>query len=370
MSRNESLWRPPIPVLAILGAMVLLCVILILQEYVSYSYGRQEYPFNWRFVSIANASSYLLWAAFSPLIYRLSRAFGQGKKVSIGKVSTHILGSIGIAFLHRILSSLTLFSIFWIIDGKWFGGFDNHTYSSIMVNVFSSFLIYWVFVGLFVAVDYYRSLREKQLELVRMENDLNNAQLSALKMQLHPHFLFNTLHAIASMMDENVERAQKMVAQLGSLLRNILDHEQTQKVRLKEEIKFIRNYLDIEQTRFQDRLKVEYNLSANTLSANIPNLILQPLVENAIKHGFSKRTDSGTIKVSSRRKNGDLEIVIEDDGKGVRDTAKLFENDGIGLKNVQKRLNQMYKENYTFELDSPNKRGFVAKIRLPFEELN
>ena len=145
-----------------------------------------------------------------------------------------------------------------------------------------------------------------------------------------------------------------------------MEQDQKHSIPLSEEIKYISSYLDIEQVRFNDRLQIEYDVSKETLDAMVPNLILQPLVENAVKHGFSKRTDCGVIKVSSRRLNGFLEIVIEDDGKGVPNPAAVLANPGIGIQNVKDRLKQMYRDEFQFEIKSPNHHGFIARLEIPF----
>ncbi len=362
-------WKSPISIWRIFLAAMLFSLLFILQEYIGFSYSPEaDKPFPWTMALASTLPSFLLWPLFAPLIFRLSQAFMQGTRLSFSKISSHLIFSILVAFIHRVIATLLLFSVFLVVNGEWYGAWNNHTYSSIFVNILGSLLIFWILVGVFLAYDYYQKFREKQLELIRMENELNNAQLRALKMQLHPHFLFNTLHTISSLIDESTEDAQKMLSQIGFLLRSLLDQDQKQKISLKEEMKYIQSYLDIEQTRFRDRLKIEYDIEKETLQTQVPNLILQPLVENAIKHGFSKRTDCGKIKISGKRFNGQLELIVEDDGRGTRDTKLAFKNGGIGLKNVKNRLAQMYKENYKLELTSNRENGFTARILIPFEQ--
>lgn len=361
-------WQPPIPIKRTFIAATLISILFVIQEYIGFSYtNTDDRAFPWLLTGAGTLCNFLLWPLFSPIIYRLSQAFAQGASITFLKVTGHLLLSILIAFAHRVISTLLLYSVFFLIEGAWYGKLNSHTYSSVFANILGSVIIYWVLVGVFLAYDYYQKLREKQLELVRMENELNNAQLRALKMQLHPHFLFNTLHTISSLMDESKEGAQKMLSQIGFLLRSLLDQEQKQKITLKEEMKYIRSYLDIEQTRFRDRLKIEYAIEEQTLQAQVPNLILQPLVENAIKHGFSKRTDCGTIKISGRRVENQLELVVEDDGRGTADANSALANGGIGLKNVRERLAQMYKDDAALELTSLQGSGFSARILIPFE---
>jgi len=363
-----KLWRPPIPLRLLFAAFTLLSAILVLQKYVGFTYSSgDEASFDWLFSGLSTLSSLLLWPLLSPLIYRVSRPLRRRQRPRFGGVSIHLLLSVIISLFHRVSAALLLYSVYFAIEGHWYGQFDAHTYSSIFVNVFTSFLIYWVLVGSFVAVESYQELQRQRIDMVRMENDLNNAELQALRMQLQPHFLFNTLHTISSLMDESVERAQTMISQMGFLLRGLLEQDHRVMITLEDEMKYIRSYLDIEQTRFRDRLSVRYDIADDTLGALVPSLILQPLVENAIKHGFSRRTDSGTIRVSSQRRDGNLELVVEDNGHGVGDVRTILASSGIGLRNVRKRLQQKYRERGVLRCDSVDRTGFVAAIMIPLE---
>src|SRR5262249_29158966 len=161
---------------------------------------------------------------------------------------------------------------------------------------------------------------------------LAQAQLSALKMQVHPHFLFNTLHSISALLHCDVEAADRMVARLGDFLRLTLDHSGDQEVTLEQELEFLRCYLDIELTRFQDRLTVNLDIEPATLEAQTPNLILQPIVENAIRHGIATRIEPGRIEISSARRGGRLRIEVRDDGPGFASNSNgAGFREGIGL---------------------------------------
>lgn len=366
MVRNG--WRPPIPFSWMFFVAAAVSALFVLQDYVGFTYSAQaDESFDWTFTTLSTLSSFLIWPLLCPLIYRLSRTFAQTEGLRFAQLGGHLLLSIVIAFCHRVFASLLLYTVYFVIEGRWYGALNNHTYEAIFVNTFSSFLIYWILVGVFLAVDYYRRARQQQLDMVRMENELNNAQLRALRMQLHPHFLFNTLHTISSLMDENVEQAQSMVSKIGYLLRNVLDQEQHATISLSDEMRYVESYLDIEQTRFRDRLEIQYDIADDTLAAQVPNLVLQPLVENAIKHGFSRRIERGCISVRSRRDNGKLELIVQDDGRGVHDISSVMTGSRIGLQNVLKRLQQMYGRDAELQLDSPNQRGFIARISIPFE---
>jgi LytS/YehU family sensor histidine kinase len=199
-----------------------------------------------------------------------------------------------------------------------------------------------------------------------LETQLAQAQLQTLKMQLHPHFLFNTLNAIAGLVrDSRNKAAVNMLAGLSDLLRYTLENAGKQEVPLKEELEFLELYLDIQQMRFSDRLRVELQIEPETLGALVPNLILQPLVENAIRHGVSRRAASGTIGVSAKRDDALLCIRIYDDGPGLkRDKGRGVEC--VGLSNTRARLRQLYSEDQRFSLTEREGGGVEATLIIPF----
>lgn len=280
-----------------------------------------------------------------------------------------LLLSIFITFAYRVISSFILSCLLYLKDGRWQKLFESHSLHAIVVGFFGSFIEYWIIVGAFLALDYYRKFREKELALVSIEKELVNSQLNALKMQLNPHFLFNTLHTVSSLMEENINDAQKVLSRLGNLLRAMLSQHKSHTATLLEEISFIKNHLDIEQIRFSDRLHIQYDIPANTHSAQIPHLILQPLAENAIKHGFSHNIASGHIKIASRKFDGKLELTIEDSGnsRGSRNPQTFKIKEGIGITNVKNRLKYMYGNEFSFEIKHLTPNGFMAKVSLPFK---
>jgi LytS/YehU family sensor histidine kinase len=183
-------------------------------------------------------------------------------------------------------------------------------------------------------------------------------------MQLHPHFLFNTLNAVSALMHQDVELADRMIARLGDLLRTTLDNADKQEVPLQQEIDFIRPYLEIEQARLGTRLSIGIDIDPNTVDARVPNLILQPLVENAVRHGIAPRPGPGRIEISARRENGHLHIQVRDDGAGIKQIDRLKE--GVGLSNTRARLEQLYGPAHRFELK--NGHGFTVSVTLPFRD--
>ncbi len=189
-------------------------------------------------------------------------------------------------------------------------------------------------------------------------------------MQLQPHFLFNTLHAISTLMHRDVEAADRMLARLSDLLRLTVDKIGVHEVSLKEELEFLRSYLQIEQTRFQDRLTVRFDIEPETLDARVPNLILQPLVENAIRHGVVPRTSPGRIEVTARRWDGDLHLTVRDDGPGIPGGPPGSEGagrNGLGLANVRARLTRRYGSAGRLELRNHPEGGLVVSVTFPYD---
>jgi LytS/YehU family sensor histidine kinase len=206
--------------------------------------------------------------------------------------------------------------------------------------------------------------RERALNETRLEARLASAELQVLKMQLQPHFLFNTLNAIYNLVPVNGKEAQSMIARLSNLLRFSLDHVTTEKVTLRHELDFLMEYIGIEKVRFEERLSVERDVPPDTLQAEVPNMILQPLVENAIRHGIGNKAGGGTIKISSRRQNGRLLIAVADDGVPPADKKG---SNGIGLANTRARLTKLYGQDFSFNFE-PFGEGARVSLNIPFEE--
>ena len=224
-------------------------------------------------------------------------------------------------------------------------------------------LVYWVIVAVTHTFGYYRELRARELRTVELETHLTNARLQALQMQLNPHFLFNTLHAISSLMHQDVVAADRMLVRLSELLRRALDNSGTQEVTLREELEFLRSYAEIEQTRFGDRLKIELNIAPDTLEAFVPNLVLQPLVENAIKHGIEPSARANRIEVSVERREKMLNLLVRDNGRGAKNGVV---QDGVGLANTRARLQQLYGSAQTFNAANADDGGFQVNVTIPF----
>jgi two-component system, LytTR family, sensor kinase len=218
-------------------------------------------------------------------------------------------------------------------------------------------------VLVFHAWQYAFQARQRALNESMLEARLASAELQVLKMQLHPHFLFNTLNTIYNLIPVNGRHAQIMTARLGHLLRVSLDHVTTEKVPLHHELDFLMEYVEIEKARFEERLRVEQDVPPDTLQAEVPNMILQPLVENAVRHGISKKASGGMVKISAKRDNGRLVLTVTNDGRPASDKSST----GIGLANTRARLTKLYGDDFSFNLE-PFGTGTRVSLSIPFEE--
>lgn len=268
-----------------------------------------------------------------------------------------------------------VFSLVWILVragvGEWL--FPAHRLEKplhdliryvLVATFFFNMLVYWVVVTVAHVVAYSESLRERERRLVELEGRLSSARLMALQMQLNPHFLFNALNGIGTLMFRDVEAADAMLVRLAELLRHALDRSGRQWVSLREEMAFIDRYLTLEQMRFGDRLSVSRELAPEVLEAQVPNLILQPLVENAIKHGVEPLLIPGRIVIrASEPSPGRLRLEVQDNGKGL--SPDRGPGLGVGTSNTLARLNQLHGAEAVFRLEPLPEGGVLAVVELP-----
>jgi two-component system LytT family sensor kinase len=224
---------------------------------------------------------------------------------------------------------------------------------------------YFSLVGLGHAIAYWYEAEERALNAERLQTRLAEAQLQALQRQLQPHFLFNTLHTISSLMRSDVEAADIMIDRLSDLLRMSL-RSNTQEVSVKQELEILQSYVAIEETRFRDRLSVSIDVDPSVLDARIPHLLLQPLVENAVRHGIAPRARAGRIAIRVFRSGGQLQIEVRDSGDGVPPDRLAAMNDGVGLGNTRARLAHLYGTAHTFSFANLAGGGFQVSVGIPF----
>jgi len=307
-------------------------------------------------------TSFFFWGLLSPIVIYLALRFRIEKTNFYSKVLTQILIGAAFAFIHRVLSVSLSYSI------SWFLGNTKESLFNILLGEkfiilsawFDGFFTYCFFLAAIYSIDYYKSFNENKIRATQLEAKLAQAELNALKMQLQPHFLFNTLNAISVLVHKDPESADEMITRLSDLLRLTLDKFGQKKVTLKEEIDFINSYLDIQKIRYKDRLNVEMNISPSTIDLEVPALILQPVVENSIKHAVEPSSGQTVISISTFIDKNYLNIEIKDNGPGMNDNT----NEGVGIKNIKARLEQMYGENKFFSL-TDSEGGVKTIMKIP-----
>jgi signal transduction histidine kinase len=227
-------------------------------------------------------------------------------------------------------------------------------------------MTYWALVGLSHALDLHRESQERTLAASQLETRLAEAQLQALQRQLHPHFLFNTLHAISALIHRDPEAADAMLARLSELLRLTLDKTGVQQVALRDDLEFVEKYLEIEGVRFGARLRVRISIAPEALDAAVPTLVLQPIVENAVRYGIAPRVGGGNLEITARRENHRLVMVVKDDGPGLARDKREALTSGVGISNTRSRLEHLYHGDYHFDFDEPVGGGLTVTISVPF----
>lgn len=304
------------------------------------------------------------WYVFAILsipVAALARRFPLGSPVWKRNVFLHLFASLIFSLVYILLRAAV-----GQVQGSQAGqsvGFSEAFQPLLFKTWHFNLLIYWVMVSVSHALDFYGKFQEKELRGAELERRLTEARLQALQIQLNPHFLFNTLHAISALMHKDVEAADRMLARLSDLLRHALESTDEQEVSLDQELNFLRRYLEIEQTRFGERLRVDFEIAPDALSAQVPNLILQPLVENAIRHGVEPHARAGLITICGRIENGNLRLEVLDNGNGPG--PGKFE-EGVGLSNTKARLQQLYGPGHSFSLGQKDGRGCRVEITIPF----
>src|SRR5438045_2790397 len=331
------------------GGWTLVSVIFAAISYAA-AIGENNKEFGFVSALRLNLVQFYLWAILSPLLFKFSRRFPiEFRPLNLRNLLLYFPALISFAGIHQTIH----LAVLWSITPRW-----RQQYSA-LIDCYLAYFAFGFYIDLIIAsliviavhaLLYYQNLRASELAQSSLKTQLAQAQLRALKMQLHPHFLFNTLHSISSLVLEDPPKANSMIARLGDFLRLTLDHSGQQLVTLKEETEFLRCYLEIEQVRFGDRLTVEFQIEPAALAAEVPHLILQPVVENAIQHAIAPRATSGSIKVAAKQTNGLLWIEVTDNGPGLTTRTNALESKGLGLKNVRARLEQLYSNQHCFEV--------------------
>jgi hypothetical protein len=317
-------------------------------------------PVSWQQALHHSLADWYLFALLSIIPVRQARRFGLDGPDWGPRFAIHFMTSIVFSVLFVVLRSL-------VALGQPGGVMPGTTYVEAFKVLLGkswhfNLLIYWVILSVAHAVQLYRKFQERVTRTAELEKRLVEARLQALQMQLNPHFHFNTLHAISALMHQDVDAADRMITRLSELLRHALESTDQQEVPLREEIDFLKRYLEIEETRFGDRLKIELNIAPDTAGLLVPNLVLQPLVENAIHHGIEPHARPGRVTITSQRSGDTLALEVRDTGNG---TSSTDWKEGVGLTNTRNRLRQLHGTRQTFVLGNAEGGGFQARITLP-----
>jgi len=321
------------------------------QTYLTYRYSGGQAHLG--IVLKLNLADWYLWGLLAPGIIWLARRFLLDREHWARSAPVHLIAGVGIALLKWWLDNLFRQHALGLPSGV-----------SLIYVFHGNLLTYSVLVAATQGYFYYQRYRQGELRSAQLSAQLAQAQLQALRMQLHPHFLFNTLNSIAALIHKDPDAADRMTARLSDLLRLTLDNIGVQEVPLAQELEFLEGYLEIERTRFSDRLVVRIEVAPETLDASTPYLILQPLVENAIRHGIAARSSPGCVIVRAVRDAGMLVLEVKDDGPGMKSAAAS--NNGIGISSTRGRLERLYGDAHRFELSNAPEGGLTVKLAFPY----
>jgi len=283
------------------------------------------------------------------------------------QVLVHVAGALAYSVVHTaVMMALRVVLLTQMGVPKEFPGWWDFTRVTYLRQLDWLLMTYLFLVGLAHALAYRRESEARALNAAQLETRLVEAQLQALQRQLHPHFLFNTLNTISGLIRTDAAAADVMIDRLGDLLRMTLHTSITQEVPLKDELDVLQKYLEIEQTRFGSRLRVGMHIHPETLDAQVPNLLLQPLVENAIRHGIAPNARPGWIEIHAERTDAQLTMQIRDSGDGLPPDRLMALNRGVGLENTRARLEHLYPSAFQFAFTNLD-RGFCVTVRIPFQ---
>jgi len=323
-------------------------------------------PTRWQQLLVSWMVGMYISAALTPAILWLGRRWPIERRLWLRRVGLHVLFSIVFAVVELALEAI-VFARFGLLSAALTSSFWVAFPALIVAGFHGNVITYWVILGIQSGWRYYQEYQDRELRSAELESQVIRAQLSALKVQLQPHFLFNTLNAIMVLVrQQKVPEAEETLARFSDLLRCVLEDVEAQEVPLRRELEYLRLYLGIEQVRFSDRLRVEIQADAPVLEAAVPHMGLQPIVENALRHGIGQRASAGTIRVSAARVNGTLEVRVQDDGPGFGGAAA---GQGIGLANTKARLHRLYGDGARLTTANRDGGGAVVTMVLPYREL-
>ena len=347
----------------IFGFWALVAVVEAAQNYAS-QFVMENHAFPWGLAFRRAFEEWYPWAFLTVGILWVARRLDLERAGAKRWFFLHLAGSALVSLVYFTIYAGLLNGQKSVVDGTTFE-FGRVLRKLVIYYCHVTVIIYWMIVLAHLGWHYYRRNRERESQASALATELVRARLEVLRMQLNPHFLFNTLHVISALIHENPEDADRIVARLSELLRVSLEQSDTQEVPLRQELSFLERYLEIEQVRFQDRLSVELDIESGLDDILVPSLILQPLVENAIRHGIAPREDMGRLKIAARRLNGMLELKVGDNGPGLPETEVASHPEGVGLSNTRSRLSHLYGANHQFQLTPAPGGGLEVTLLIP-----
>ncbi len=332
-------------------------------------YPGSERNIPWGAALAVNIPFYLSWGVLALGVLYLARRFpiAGDRRRRARNVLVHVVASFVVASLHLALAE-GVFELVRVWRGMSVNYFDAVIFS-FRHNIHINLLTYWAIVALRHLRDYDRGLREKELVASRLKEQLARAELSALRMQLQPHFLFNALNSISSLVYERPELADRMLVRLSDLLRQSLETSGQQEIPLEQELDFVARYLEIERMRYPDRLEVTRHVDPLLVDAAVPAFVLQPLVENAVVHGVGRSAEPCRVTLRAWREDGELILEVENDHPAGAGWGPGPSGSGVGIQNTRARLEQLYGGRARLELDLRPGRRALARVFLPFREL-
>ncbi len=319
---------------------------------------------HWRWV-IFNSIDWLLYAVLTPVVFRASRRWPLARPHLGRNVAVHIGGALAMCVAWATLGSFVRLAVFGIPKEftlpRYFMGLAGWIFTTLPFGTG----VYFALVGIEHATYFFSEARERETQAALLAGQLAEARLGALRMQLNPHFLFNSLNAITVLVrDQRTGEASRILELLSDVLRQVLRTETSPETTLNAELEFTQRYLAIEQVRFSDRLRVSMVIDDNVRGALVPRFILQPLVENALRHGIARRVDEGLLELTARAEGDTLLLGVSDNGPGL--ASDIAESDGLGLRNTRERLAALYRDRARLEVRNREGGGVIATVRLPY----
>lgn len=360
----QKVWTPPLRL--VFGAATALGLFSALQAYrLSTLTIRDGMSVEaWRLL-LLNLAFWYVPAAITPLIFRLSDRHKLEGGGWARAFAAHAVAVAAFSVIH-VACMIGARMLLWPDAGyPATMPFTTYVQRQYLTNLDWVLMTYAAIAALAYAVGYQRESQGRAVKAAHLEARLAEARLKTLESELHPHFLFNTLHAISTLIHVQPDAADRMISRLSDLLRITFARSGAARIPLHEELEFLQKYLEIEQTRFQDRLTVSYDVNPDTLDAEVPRMILQPLVENAIKHGIAPKKAPGFIRIIAAREGDALRLEVCDDGVGLSGSARARLHGGVGLSNTRDRLECLYGTGHTLEFLEGGE-GLSVRMCFPF----